>query len=156
MKLSEIAKVVLDDLKGTQKKEVMQEMVGALIEGNFLDQSVENRAVRALMDREELGSTGIGGGVAVPHARHDSVPELLGAVGRSKSGVEFDSLDGEPVKVVFLLLSSRKESAAHLQALAYIARVVRDANFVRFLIQAKDDQEIRELLQEADERMSEG
>ena len=106
----------------------------------------------ALLDREKLGSTGIGRGVAVPHAKHRSIDRIVGLVGLSRSGVDFGSIDGEPVYVFFLLLSSREQSAEHLQALERIATVLRDDHFPRFLKQAKNKKELGELLAEADDK----
>ena len=105
------------------------------------------------MDREELGSTGIGQGVAVPHARHDAVTELIGGFGRSKKGIAFDALDGEPVYILFLLLSSKGASSAHLESLAYISRLVRDDKYIKMLREATDGASIRSLLIEADGRL---
>ena len=144
---------ILDDLKATEKEDVIREMVQALIKTGRIEESTSNKVVKALMDREELGSTGIGAGVAVPHAKHDSISDLVGAFGRSKKGINFDALDGEPVHIMFLLLSSKSASGAHLEALAYISRLVRDEKFVKFLRDAKDVAGIRELLGEADQTL---
>jgi len=155
MKLSDIIPEggILDDLKAAQKEEVIKEMVQALVKTGKVDESASKKVIKALMDREELGSTGIGAGVAVPHAKHDSVTDLVGAFGRSRKGINFDALDGEPVHVLFLLLSSKSASGAHLEALAYISRLVRDEKFVRFMRDAKDVQALRDLLKEADETL---
>lgn len=155
MKLGEIIPEggVLDDLKSVQKEEVIKEMVAALVKSGKIEEATSKKVIKALMDREELGSTGIGAGVAVPHAKHDSITDLVGAFGRSKKGINFDALDGEPVHVLFLLLSSKSASGAHLEALAYISRLVRDEKFVKFLRDAKDVAGIRELLAEADQTL---
>jgi len=102
------------------------------------------------MSREELGSTGIGRGVAVPHTKHGSVEELVGTVGVSRHGVDFESLDGEKVYVLFLLVSPLDRPGDHLRALENISRQLRDDRFCRFLKQAKTAEEIRQLLEEAD------
>jgi PTS system nitrogen regulatory IIA component len=153
MKLSDIIPedCILDDLKATQKEEVIKEMVQALVKAGKVEESASKKVIKALMDREELGSTGIGSGVAVPHAKHDSVSELVGVFGRSRKGINFDALDAEPVHVLFLVLSSKGASAVHLEALACISRLVRDEKFVRFMREAKDVAALRELLKEADE-----
>jgi len=153
MKLSEIIPEggICDDVQATEKEEVIRELVGTLVSAGRIQESVSKKIVKALMDREELGSTGIGSGVAVPHAKHDAISDLVCAFGRSKKGISFDALDGEPVHVVFLLLSSKSASGAHLEALAFISRLVRDDKFVRFLRESKDVAEIRELLAEADQ-----
>jgi fructose-specific phosphotransferase system IIA component len=155
MKLGEIIPEggILDDLKAVAKEEVIKEMVQALVKAGRIEEANVKKVVKALMDREELGSTGIGAGVAVPHAKHDSVTDLVGAFGRSKKGINFEALDGEPVHVLFLLLSSKSASGAHLEALAYISRLVRDEKFVKFLKDAKDASAIRELLNEADQTL---
>src|SRR5205085_4247840 len=152
MKLAEIIPegAILDDLKSTSKEEVVREMVQALVKCGRIEEGTSPKVIKALMDREELGSTGIGAGVAVPHAKHDSVTDLVGAFGRSKKGINFDALDGEPVHVLFLLLSSKSASGAHLEALAYISRLVRDEKFVKFLREANDAAAIRAILNAAD------
>ena len=144
---------IMDDLKAVEKEEVIKEMVQALVKTGRIDEASSAKVIKALMDREELGSTGIGAGVAVPHAKHDSITDLVGAFGRSKKGINFDALDGEPVHILFLLLSSKNASGAHLEALAYISRLVRDEKFVKFLKDAKDVKELRDLLGEADQQL---
>ena len=154
MKLSELIPEpggIMPELKATTKEEVIKEVIANLVSVGKLDEVVSKKIVKALMDREELGSTGIGSGVAVPHARHDAITDLVCVFGRSAKGIQFDALDGEPVYVVFLLLSSKSASGSHLEALAFISRMVRDEKFVRFLRQAKDTKELRALLDEADQ-----
>jgi len=145
---------IIDDLKALDKETVIKEMVQALVKTGRIEESTSGKVIKALMDREELGSTGIGAGVAVPHAKHDSINDLVGAFGRSNKGINFDALDGEPVHILFLLLSSKNASGAHLEALAYISRLVRDEKFVKFLREAKDVAALRELLGEADQMLS--
>jgi len=158
MKLSEIIPdgAISQELEAVEKEEVIKEMVQSLVEAGKIQESVSKKIVKALMDREELGSTGIGSGVAVPHAKHDAITDLVCAFGRSKKGINFDALDGEPVYVVFLLLSSKSASGAHLEALAFISRLVRDDKFVRFLRDGKDVKDIRDLLAEADQTFGGG
>lgn len=153
MKLSDIIPEggVCENLQATKKEDAIKEMVEALIAAGRVPEASAKKVLKALMDREELGSTGIGQGVAVPHAKHDSISDLVCAFGRSDNGIEFDALDGEPVFVVFLLLSSKSASNSHLEALAFISRLVRDEKFVRFLRDSKDATEVREVLGEADE-----
>ena len=106
--------------------------------------------VAAIMKREELGSTGIGRGVAVPHTKHASVERLVGTVGVSSEGVDFNSLDGDKVHLLFLLVSPPDRPGDHLRALENISRQLRDDTFCRFLKQARSAQDIRQLLDEAD------
>jgi mannitol/fructose-specific phosphotransferase system IIA component (Ntr-type) len=137
---------ILADLKSSQKEDAIHEMVAALVAAGKMDEASSKKVFEALIDREKLGSSGIGGGVAVPHAKHESVRDLVGVMGRSKKGINFDALDGEPVYVLFLLLSSKSASGTHLEALAYISRLVRDENFLQRFRQAESDDEFRDLL----------
>jgi PTS system fructose-specific IIA component/PTS system nitrogen regulatory IIA component len=125
-------------------------MVQALLDAGKIEASEMESIVKAIMNREELGSTGIGRGVAVPHAKHGSVDQLVGTVAVSRDGVNFDSLDGEKVFVLFLLVSPLDRPGDHLRALENISRQLRDDRFCRFLKQAKTAEEIRQLLEEAD------
>jgi PTS system fructose-specific IIA component/PTS system nitrogen regulatory IIA component len=102
------------------------------------------------MKREELGSTGIGRGVAVPHTKHASVEKLVGTVGISESGLDFDSLDGQDASLFFLLVSPPDRPGDHLRALENISRQLRDDSFCRLLRQSKTPEDILQLLDEAD------
>jgi nitrogen PTS system EIIA component len=106
--------------------------------------------VKAILKREELGSTGIGRGVAVPHTKHASVERLIGTVAVSREGVDFNSLDGEKVQLVFLLVSPPDRPGDHLRALENISRQLRNDTFCRFLKQAKSADDVLLLLDEAD------
>ncbi len=138
------------DLGADEKEGVIREMVQALLDVGGIDASEMESIVKAILNREELGSTGIGRGVAVPHTKHGSVDRLVGTVGVSRAGVDFDSLDGEKVFVLFLLVSPLDRPGDHLRALENISRQLRDDRFCRFLKQAKTAEEIRQLLDEAD------
>ena len=128
-------------------------MVDARAADGRINPETSSVMVGALMGREKLGSTGIGKGVAVPHASHKKVEGLVAAFGRSRDGIDFAALDGQPVHLVFLLLASKGASAQNLEALARVAKLVRDESFCRFLREAKDKKELVELLQEADARL---
>lgn len=138
------------DLGADEKEGVIREMVQALLDAGGIEASEMESIVKAILNREELGSTGIGRGVAVPHTKHGSVDQLVGTVGVSRAGVDFDSLDGEKVFVLFLLVSPLDRPGDHLRALENISRQLRDDRFCRFLKQAKTAEEIRQLLDEAD------
>lgn len=152
MKLSAMipSEAIIERLESTDKKSVVTEMVGVLVAAGRIAEESSAAVVKALMNREELGSTGIGKGVAVPHAKHDGVQGLVLAFGRSEKGIEFAALDGQPVWLVFLILSSKEQSGQHLAALARVARLVRDERFCRFLREAKDAKDLAEILAEAD------
>ncbi len=109
-------------LTADDKEGVIREMVEALLEAGEIPQDQVESIVRAILNREELGSTGIGRGVAVPHTKHSSVDDLTGTVGVSKEGVDFNSLDGEKVYVFFLLISPPDRPGDHLRALENISR----------------------------------
>jgi len=129
---------------------VIRELAEALKESGKISANDVDSVVKAVMKREELGSTGIGRGVAVPHTKHPSVDRLVGTVGVSPVGVDFDSLDGEKVQLFFLLISPPDRPGDHLRALENISRQLRDETFCRFLKQAKSPEDIRQLLDEAD------
>jgi fructose-specific phosphotransferase system IIA component len=156
VKLSDLidSKAIVSELVSTTKEEVIKELVDALAATGKIDSKDSKKLTTALMAREQLGSTGIGQGLAVPHAKHNSVGNLVAAFGRSKKGIDFDSLDGEPVYLVFLLLSNKEASGQHLEALAYITKLLRDDLFCRFLKEAKDHAELIELLKEADQKLA--
>lgn len=139
------------ELQAGEKEAVIREMVTALLEANKVDQEQYESIVRAILKREELGSTGIGRGVAVPHTKHPSVDELVGAVAVSSRGVEFDALDGDKVYLLFLLISPPDRPGDHLRALENISRQLRNDDFCRFLKQSKNSDDVWQLLEEADQ-----
>ena len=141
---------ILADLVADNKPEVIREMVQALCDAGRIAKDEVEDIIRKVLDREELGSTGIGRGIAVPHAKHAAVDRLVGSVAVSREGVDFDSLDGEKVYIVFLLVSPKDRPGDHLRALENISRQLRNETFCRFLRQAKSADEIRLLLDEAD------
>jgi mannitol/fructose-specific phosphotransferase system IIA component (Ntr-type) len=138
------------DISAADKEGTIREMVQALVDTKKVDAGEFESIVKAIMKREELGSTGIGRGVAVPHTKHPSVDHLIGTVAVSPSGVDFASLDGETVHLFFLLISPPDRPGDHLRALENISRQLRDDTFCRFLKQAKTREEIVLLLDEAD------
>jgi mannitol/fructose-specific phosphotransferase system IIA component (Ntr-type) len=145
--------LVFDNLQATEKEPAIAEIVGNLVQKKRLGTATKADVVKALMEREALGSTGIGGGFAVPHAKYGGVDKLVGVFARSKKGVNFNALDGEPVHLLFLLLSNQDNTGSHLEALALIARLLRDEMFRRFFMDAKTTEDLWDLLKEADERL---
>lgn len=132
------------------KEDVIRAMAASLMEAGKIAEDQFESIVEAILKREELGSTGIGRGVAVPHTKHPSVQELIGAVAVSDEGVDFDSLDGEKVHLLFLLISPPDRPGDHLRALENISRQLRDDTFCRFLKQTKAPEDVWQLLEEAD------
>ena len=152
MKFSDFvrADAIIADVQAEEKESVIEEMVDSLIGSGGLDESERDSIIKAIMKREELGSTGIGRGNAVPHTKHPSVDKLIGTVGVSAEGVDFNSLDGEKVQLLFLLISPIDRPSDHLRALENISRQLRDDTFCRFLKQSKSAEDIQQLLEEAD------
>ncbi len=132
------------------KDQVIRAMASALLESGKVSEDQHESIIEAILKREELGSTGIGRGVAVPHTKHPSVSELVGTVAISEEGVDFDSLDGEKVHLLFLLVSPPDRPGDHLRALENISRQLRDETFCRFLKQSKTPDDVWQLLEEAD------
>jgi nitrogen PTS system EIIA component len=153
MKLSDfvVREAILVDLKATAKEEAIREIVWSLHAAGRLAEADLEGVARAILNREELGSTGIGQGVAVPHTRHPKVDRLVGTVALSRQGVDFAALDGEPVDILFLLVSPPNQPGDHLRALENISRHLKDERFVSFLRQAKTREQVADLLDEADQ-----
>ena len=139
------ANIVSQDKEG-----VIREMAQALLESEAINADEFESIVKAILKREELGSTGIGRGVAVPHTKHPGVENLVGTVGVSREGVDFSSLDGEKVQLFFLLISPPDRPGDHLRALENISRQLRSETFCKFLKQAGSAEDIQQLLDEAD------
>lgn len=133
-------------LTAATKEGVIREMVENLRQAGYFKASEPEDIVKQIMKRELLGSTGIGRTVAIPHTKHTSVDRLVGTVGISKEGVAFDSLDGEPVHVLVMLVSPQDRPGDHLRALENVSRTLKDDGFVRKLRQATTQEEIWDLL----------
>lgn len=139
------------NLQAGEKKDVIRAMATSLLESKKINEKDYEGIVEAILKREELGSTGIGRGVAVPHTKHPSIEKLIGTVAiGNESGVNFDSLDGEKVHLLFLLVSPPDRPGDHLRALENISRQLRDDMFCRLLKQCKTPEEVWQLLEEAD------
>ncbi len=143
-----VREAILPALISTNKTEVIREMVGSLRAAGHIKANAEENIIRAILKREELGSTGIGRGVAIPHTKHDSVERPIGTVAVSKNGVDFNSLDNEPVYIFIMLISPQDRPSEHLRALENVSRSLRDDTFCRFLRQSNTREEIWELLTE--------
>lgn len=152
MKFSDFmsTEAIIPEIAADEKQGVIREMVESLRNAGRIEAENLESIIAAIMKREELGSTGIGRGVAVPHTKHPSVGQLVGAVGVSRDGIDFNSLDGEKVNLVFLLVSPPDRPGDHLRALENISRQLRDDTFCRFLKQSKTAEDIVQLLEEAD------
>jgi len=152
MKLSDfiVADAVIPELKASTKEEAIREMVASLVKTGHVSTEHEATIVGAIMKREELGSTGIGRGVAVPHTKHASVGSLIATVAISANGLDFSSLDGEDVYILFLLVSPPDRPGDHLRGLETITRHLKSDDFCRFLRQSRTREAIVDLLKEVD------
>ena len=144
-----VREAIVPDLAAGTKEGVIREMVESLRAAGYFKSGEPEDIVKAILKREQLGSTGIGRGVAIPHTKHNSVDRLVGSVAVSKTGVAFDSVDGEPVNVLVLLVSPQDRPGDHLRALENVARSMRDDGLVKALRQATTREGIWELLNEA-------
>ncbi len=156
MKISDFlcTKAVSADLKSQTKKEVIAEMIDLLIDAGAVDKKHKNTILDVLMAREALGSTAIGQGIAIPHGKCACVKKLVGALAISKEGVNFDSLDGEPAYIFFLLIAPIDSAGPHLKALARISRLLKDKYIRDSLKSVKDEKEILEIVKQEDDRLS--
>jgi fructose-specific phosphotransferase system IIA component len=145
-------KAILTDIKSAKKEDVIKELVELLIESGEVEKRSRNKLVEALMARESLGSTAIGQGVAIPHAKCDCVNKLVAAFGLSKKGVDFDSLDGEPAYIFFLLVAPQDSAGPHLKALARISRLLKDKYFRDSLRVSTDDKAVIKIITQEDEK----
>lgn len=143
-----IREAIIADLAATTKEGVIREIVDSLRAAGYFPGDEAENVVRAILKREQLGSTGIGRSIAIPHTKHPGVDRLVGTVAVSRAGVPFDSIDGEPVHVVVLLVSPQDRPGDHLRALENVVRNMRDDNFVRALRDATTNDDIWRLLDE--------
>jgi len=153
MKLTDfvVREAIVPDLKVENKEQAIRGLVASLKNASVVSPQDEDGVVAAIMKREELGSTGIGRGVAVPHTKHSNVDRLIATVAICHDGVDFASLDGDSVHILFLLVSPPDKPGDHLRGLENISRHLRSETFCNFLRQARTQDEIWDLLNEADE-----
>lgn len=150
MKLTELLRMdtTIVGLESDNKEDVIEEMVSLLIKAKL----VKNKAkiVKALMDREALGSTGIGQGIAIPHVKTSLVSKPIAALAVSRQGVDFNALDGEPVYIIFLLLSPEDSPGPHLKALAKISGILRNRPVRTALKDAKEPKTVLKIIEKED------
>lgn len=153
MKLADfvVRKAVVPNLQATDRNGAIRELVSALaVVGAIAEEDVEAIA-RAAIQRENLGSTGFGKGVAVPHVKHQKIPRIMATIGRSAVGIDFAALDRAPVYTIVMLLSPPDNPDGHLQAMENIFRHLQRDNFRRFLRQSETAEAIMDLIEEADQ-----
>ncbi len=152
MKIEDILaeELVIPALTARSKADVLEELAGAV--SGVHPELDRTRLVQALEDRERLNSTALGDGVAIPHGKLPGLKRVFAAFGRSRQGVDFQSLDGKPTHLFFLLVAPEDSAGAHLKALARISRLLKDESFRVRLLQAADQHELWTTIREEDAR----
>jgi len=145
-------KAIEDNLVSKDKKEIIRELVELLIRAKEIKVKDKEKIVKILLERESLGSTGIGQGIAIPHGKTDAVRRIVAAFGRSPQGIDFASLDRNPVYLFFLILAPADSVGTHLKALARISRLLKEKSFRKALKEAKSKGELLNIIKREDKR----
>ena len=143
-------KSIIVGLKANEKTEIIEELVDALEVGK--DICDRSKVLNAVIEREKIMSTGIGDGIAIPHGKSDAVNRLVAALGTKKEGVDFETLDGEPAHVFFLLVSPPDISGPHIKALARISRLLKNDSFKKALLSAKTPKDAMDMIADEEKR----
>ncbi len=138
---------IIDNLNSTDKKGVLEELVTPVARISGIN---HESLVRVLMEREHLGSTGIGGGIGIPHGKLKDLKSLILGFGLSRKGVDFESIDGQPTHIFFLLFTPANSTDLHLKLLAQISRILKNESFKEKLLNAADIDEISSIIGEED------
>jgi PTS system nitrogen regulatory IIA component len=140
---------IIEELKAKSKRAVLAELSEIF---THYHSGIQSEAmVEVLLDREKLGSTGIGDGIAIPHGKLKGLDHLVIAFGRSREGIDFDAIDGKPVHIFFLLMAPESSTGQHLKALAKISRMLKDQEFRSSLMSAKNTEELYQRIADKDE-----
>lgn len=140
--------VLVLELQAATKDAALKELLAAAAGTGAITAANAKALGKRLTEREAIGSTGLGNGVAVPHVKGDDVRQVTLVLARCPAGIEWQAIDGRPVHILFLLVSPAADPEQHLQCLRWIAGLVRNADFRRFLLDAGDEAEMRDLLVE--------
>lgn len=139
---------IIAELTARDKKSVLEELVSVLFEhGRVKD---KEKPVEVLLERERLGSTGIGDGIAIPHGKLKEIKGIICSFGRTKAGVDFQSIDEKPTHLFFLLLAPEDSASEHLQALARLSRLLKDGHLRKRLLKADSKKELYRIITEED------
>jgi len=141
---------IVPRLNARDKQGVLAELTEVLVSTGTIRSGRE--AVQVLLEREKLGSTGIGEGIAIPHGKLKELKDVVAVFGRSPDGVDFDSMDGAPVQLFFLLMAPENSASTHLKALARISRLLKDRGFREELLQAANQDTLFEIVSREDEK----
>ena len=145
-------KAVTVELQSRDKKGIIRELMDLAVRTGEIKPKDKDALVKILLEREHLGSTGIGQGIGIPHGKAPSVKKLIGACGISRDGVNFDSLDGAPVYILFLLLAPEDSAGPHLKALARISRLLKDKYFRDMLRSASNERDLISIITKEDQK----
>jgi PTS system fructose-specific IIA component/PTS system nitrogen regulatory IIA component len=145
-----VTDALVPQVRASEPGEAIAELIDALVAAGAVPAELRQELLDQFMERERSGSTGFGKGVAVPHVKHERLPRMVGTIGISPAGIDFNALDREPVYSIVMLLSPRDAPDQHLQAMENIFSNLQNAAFRRLLRQANTPQALAELIQEAD------
>ncbi len=150
MKLLEVLKpeAIIPSLEATDKKSVLEELT---VPAANISKVEHSKLVRMLMERERLGTTGIGGGIAIPHGKLKQLEEEIMCIGISRKGVDFEAMDGRPVHIFFLLFTPEGATVVHLMLLSRISKLLKNELFRQRLLDAPDAESICAIIEEFDE-----
>jgi PTS system nitrogen regulatory IIA component len=150
MKILEVLpkEAIITDIKSKVKNEVIEELVASISKITGINSA---ELIRVLLERERLGSTGIGGGIGIPHGKLKSLESLIMGFGLSRKGVEFESIDGRPAHLFFILLTPENSTGLHLKLLARISRLLKNESFKKKLMKATDSNQVYSIIEEVDE-----
>jgi PTS system nitrogen regulatory IIA component len=154
MKINELINenLIVAELKGENKNQVLEELVNHMV--LFLKRIDPDELLKVLIDREKLGSTGIGSGIAIPHGKLKGIDNILLAFGKSPKGINFDAIDGNPVHLIFLLVAPLNSAGIHLKTLARLSRLLKDNNFRDKLLKAPDSHQLYKIIVDEDNKIS--
>lgn len=150
MKITDILEkdCIVEELTSRDKKGILEELVAVLVENGRLTN--KEKPVQVLLERERLGSTGMGDGIAIPHGKLKEIQGILCSFGRSREGIDFQAIDEKPSHLFFMLLAPEESASEHLQALARLSRILKDAQFRKRLMKATSKEEIYRLIADED------
>lgn len=139
---------IITDMKSKVKNEVIEELVASISKITGISSP---ELIRVLLERERLGSTGIGGGIGIPHGKLKNLESLIMGFGLSRKGVDFESIDGRPAHLFFILLTPENSTGLHLKLLARISRLLKNESFKKKLMKATDSDQVYSIIEEVDE-----
>ena len=150
MKILEVLpkEAIIADMKSKVKNEVIEELVASI---SKITGTNSAELIKVLLERERLGSTGIGGGIGIPHGKLKNLESLIMGFGLSRNGVEFESIDGRPTHLFFILLTPENSTGLHLKLLARISRLLKNESFKNKLMKATDSNQVYSIIEEVDE-----